>query len=160
MRHLIWTVALVATLALPAVSGWLPAITVIVPQSLATVIDAPTSMTDGQGRAVTTDRTALPQSVASRDGAEATLVEAGEPQAGLTTSLPVRSAMPPLDWPTALFLLWSAGAVFVLLRFAVGLGTAWWMSRAATTIEDPSWRHLAHDLSDRLGPRPVRPAAS
>ena len=64
---------------------------------------------------------------------------------------PVPLPTSPLDWPTALLLLWSAGALFVVLRFTVGLGTAWWMSRAATTIDDPSWRHLAHDLSDRLG---------
>ncbi len=150
MRHLIWAVALATSLALPAVSGRVPSITMVVPESLASLVARPASVIDPPAAATSTPRTPPPPPERT-DGAATPREEPTGSPIGSTTRSPARPAASPLDWPTALLLLWSAGALFVVLRFTVGLGTARWMSRAATTIDDPSWRHLAHDLSDRLG---------
>ena len=145
VRHLIWAVALATSLALPAVSGRMPSITMVVPESLASLVARPASVIDPPSAATAPPRTPPPPEHA--DSTATPRVEPTGSPIGSTT----RPAASPLDWPTALLLLWSAGALFVMLRFTVGLGTAWCMSRAAATIDDPSWRHLANDLSDRLG---------
>ena len=137
MRHLIWAVALATSLALPAVSGRMPSITMVVPESLASLVARPASVLDPPAAATATPRTPPPPPEPT-DGAATPRVEPTGSPIGSTTRSPARPAAPPLDWPTALLLLWSAGALFVVLRFTVGLGTAWWMSRAAATIDDPS----------------------
>ena len=154
MRHLIWAVALATSLALPAVSGRMPSITMVVPESLASLVARPASVTDPPSAATAPPRTPPPPEHA--DSTATPRVEPTGSPIGSTT----RPAASPLDWPAALLLLWSAGALFVMLRFTVGLGTAWCMSRAAATIDDPSWRHLAQRLVRSTRPGPNRPVAA
>ncbi len=154
MRHLIWTVALVATLGLPFVPGLVPSISMPVPAPLAALLATvsqagPTADADAIGeapRAIGT-RPTVPVDL-DRPADRTRLTETNAPAPGTAG---VSASAPAIDWPALLLLIWLAGAAISLLRFAVGLTTAWWISRRATPVVDASWRHLLHDLSDRLG---------
>ena len=60
MRHLIWAVALATSLALPAVSGRMPSITMVVPESLASLVARPASVIDPPSAATAPPRTPPP----------------------------------------------------------------------------------------------------
>ena len=148
-RHLIWTVALVATLALPVVAGLLPPIEVPVPQGLAALL------TTRQAADAAAAMGVLPATESGPTTAIRVDQPADRSRRTDTSSLGPRPASVPaaaaIDWPALLLLTWLAGAAISLARFAIGLATAWWISRSATPVVDADWRHLLHDLSDQLG---------
>src|SRR5262245_55778898 len=111
-RHLVWTLALVSALLLPALSRplprWeLPLVTLqpdVAPAAAATSVPS-----------------AAPRQHQVRRGA--TPAEASAP-APPESAAAARS----LSWPTLLLIIWAAGAAAILARLAVGLLAVQWIS--------------------------------
>jgi beta-lactamase regulating signal transducer with metallopeptidase domain len=135
VRHTLWCVALCGLLLMPllsyAVSGWqlalLPAETFATP--------AP---------AGPRELSPSPVAVATGGGAPVdSSFEAGTRAGARESSAPV--------WPSALLLLWLAGAAAVTLRLFVGLACARRLARQSVALRGEPWESLTATLSARLG---------
>ena len=137
-RHLVWTLAMVAVLALPVMQvagpSWkLP----VLPGSLSAVasaeaedpIYAPTQLPDVRaGR--------LRGATASPLGSDADVVAV---PAAVTNTPPSFEPAWSIDWRVALGLLWLSGVVVALTRLAAGLAWVRRLTRRAATVADPDW---------------------
>jgi beta-lactamase regulating signal transducer with metallopeptidase domain len=134
-RHLLWCVAVLALLAMPAltlaVPSWEPAFLAVIPQRAA---PAAGPAAHPGARLVSTAEPALPASP-----------EGGKPA--------------PLG--TLLLAVWAAGAAAVLARLALGMAGARKLARSAAPLDDAEWTELARRLGRAAGVRrPVRLLAS
>ena len=117
-RHLVWTAAFAALLALPLLSAWLPALPVpaLVSESLVFRVTA-----------------LVPDSLVFRTTAAA-------------SPAPATSEPRNFYWPWTLSLLWAAGAAVSLTRMAVGGVALRRMRRAARPAEVPDLLDLGRRL--------------
>ena len=149
-RHLIWTLALVSALALPALSlalpRWqLPIVTLA--SNAPGVSDAPD---------------AAPAIAMHRDAATvkpADAVNESAPAASPMPSAPSQvtssaSSLPQLSWTAIIAMVWGAGALLVLGRLALGLLAVQWMSRRTERVADAPWLALARRLAAEIGVTP------
>jgi TonB family protein len=125
-RHLVWTAASAAVLALPFLSVSLPAWPVRAASAL--IVDA--------GVRFRTTATAHP------DGAS---VQSPQGSSAPSRSLPWRP-----DWRLSLMLLWGVGSVAAFAQMLVACGRMWRMRRAARPSPD---RRLSVELARELGIR-------
>jgi len=145
-RHLVWTLAVAALLALPLFSLALPAVPVAVRAAPAPWVE------DAQAPAALVEASPV---AAAELPAPAAALRAPETGAAATDAgVPFGANLSPAAW---LALAWAAGALLLLLRLAAG----WWgvrrMSRRAVPVQDPAWTGLVKDLSWMLDvDRPVR----
>jgi beta-lactamase regulating signal transducer with metallopeptidase domain/protocatechuate 3,4-dioxygenase beta subunit len=162
-RHLSWSVAVYALLALPLLALVLPAWQVpLLPGPTpdagpkAKVAAAPPADTPE-----TTETPVLPsrdlradlQPPAPADtkspqpqGNEVVRPTASRPEA----ETPAASAAP-IPWTSWVLGTWAAGALVTLAPLLLGLAGLRVLARRARLITDHSWNELVHELSDRLG---------
>jgi len=151
-RHLIWSLALIGLLALPALSFILPIWNVpLVPQIL------PSSQSFE--RLAPSHEYRLPKSksqkyyqIQPRD--EKTWTVSTSYSSPLT---PVRSQSdqvkiwPSWDWPTWIFLIWVSGVAMVSARWLIGWLNVKLLSRRSQEILDDEWHELSEKVSMELG---------
>ncbi len=147
-RHLVWTLALLSALALPALSialpRWqLPIVTLTAP---ATTVSAPaTEMSMRRPPAVRARRVADQTEPAPPTAAPT--ADAGAAPAGVFS-------IPQVSWPAVLLLVWAMGAGAMLGRLGLGLLAVQWMSRRTERVTDAPWLPLARALATELGISP------
>ena len=137
-RHLVWTLALVSAMLLPALSislpRWqLPLVTLQSAEPAALAPDAPMA--------------AAPALRSDRPVRQA-------PRALSQASLPATAAastMPRISISEALFLIWAFGAALILGRLALGFAAVQWMSRRTDRVADAPWLPRARELAAELG---------
>ena len=142
LRHLVWTCAMLAALALPFLSIALPRWQVPV---LMLAAPAPAS-------APSLD---MPSDEASRRMSvtlESRLGSAAE-QATPAAAAPGgrRSAFARFSWSALGMGLWALGAVLILARLGVGIAAVQWMSRRTEVVTDAPWLRLAREIAAQLG---------
>jgi HEAT repeat protein/beta-lactamase regulating signal transducer with metallopeptidase domain len=140
-RHLIWTSALLASLALPAASALLPewqvaVLNVTAPAAPAAVmVDASSALAQNDHHAVP-----APAISASLETREST---------GLVTSL-VNAG-----WTTWIALTWAVGSILILGRLLVGIAAVHNLARRTEIATTAPWLGLAQALAADLGIRRV-----
>jgi TonB family protein len=127
-RHLVWTAAFAALLALPFLSVWLP------------VLPVP-------GAGALLDSGLVFQTTAT---ARADAIGAARNPQGSSAAEPARSAPWRLDWQLSLMLLWAAGGAVGLTQMLVNCARISRLRRAARPSPD---RHLSVELAQALGIR-------
>jgi beta-lactamase regulating signal transducer with metallopeptidase domain len=127
LRHHVWTLAFVAVLSLPVVqfAG---------PRWDLPVLPAAEMGSDPGDEATQPLDTPRDGGLAPATEAEAPVIAA--PAAHLPSPSP---PLPDVNWPRVVMAIGLAGAVFALLRLAVGLLWVNWICRRGTTVTDPSW---------------------
>lgn len=132
-RHLVWTLAIVAVLALPLVqfAG---------PRWDLPVLPAPAATPGDRGQAPATDTSRLSDVAIS---APAPLAE-GQP------SLPPPPAMS-IDWSMLLIAVWLAGVTIALVRLAAGLLWVSSLTRRATPVTDAQSLAMLDEAAAALG---------
>lgn len=138
-RHLVWSAAVVAVLALPVLASvipWhLPVVTVAAAPPVASI--GPGHPVDPPARAAADESAGEP--APGRQPVERSTIEAFAPTAPAVTP------------ETALFAVWLAGALLLLLRLAVGAGFLHRVARRATPLTSPDWTRPLLEGADRLG---------
>ncbi len=175
-RHLVWTLALISAMVLPALSlalpRWqVPLLTIAsaepavaakpVPrQSLpaeagrygdAGKAEAGIDRRPGMGEAGSGGQIGTAEAGIDRQ------LEAGEAGRGgqIGTAGAERSGpVEPLSISALLFLVWSFGSALILGRLALGLAAVGWMSRRTARTTDAPWLPLARELAAGLGVSP------
>ena len=153
MRHLLWSVAMAALLALPALallapgvrSGWLPDWSATLagmaaqPQAYSPAPPSPT-----------------PEHATPVGTVAVTLVQV--PAQALPPPAPIEPpAAPSPAWLTWAILTWAAGVGLLLTPLLGGLIAVAWRVRRAARIDEPAWQVLLGELRTELGiSRPVR----
>ncbi|HET9532715.1 MAG TPA: HEAT repeat domain-containing protein [Blastocatellia bacterium] len=152
VRHLVWNLALVSLLALPALSLVLPAWNVAVlprllasPEAEANGATAIVSDEVVQAAVQAAERRAL---VAAQTGAS---IDGGSVSSASLPDSAISSPASKLHWSTWLLVLWLGGAFLVGARLVAGLSSVYWITRNSRRVEDPAWTTLAKDLSLQLG---------
>ena len=137
-RHLVWTLALVSAMVLPALSIALPRwqLPLVTLQSASVAPEAPA-----------TDAT-VP--VAPALGAR----RAPVPPGAAAASVPTSFVMPRISIGAALLLVWAFGAALILGRLAVGILAVQWMSGRSRRVTSASWLPLARELATGLAVSP------
>ena len=123
LRHLVWSLALGGAVLLPIVAAVSPMTLPLLPASAT------------QPDVVTRD--------ASRSNAEEHApVDVGSASLAADAA-PAASVAAPLDAGSALIVVWLAGALLLLGRFALGMRRVRRLVRRAVPVEDPSWVGIA-----------------
>ncbi|HEX5726508.1 MAG TPA: M56 family metallopeptidase, partial [Longimicrobiaceae bacterium] len=134
VRHLVWSLAIAALLALPLLAAVLPGWRVPV-----AALPAPAAM---PALPVLDDAVPLPP---------AAVAEEAPPVAGVSAGAAVPVRPPALAWREILVLAYLLGVAFLAGRLALG----WWrvrrLARTAERVEDGRWVALVRELQDRLG---------
>jgi beta-lactamase regulating signal transducer with metallopeptidase domain/HEAT repeat protein len=128
-RHLVWLVALIATLILPLWSAWSPLPLRVLPPPAARPAIA------------TTDRVA----------AQTPTVTHVEPAPSAAPVVPAVPPKPRVGLGALLLALWSLGAVVLLARLAAGAWLVRRVVRGARVLEQPDWTRPFYEVADRLG---------
>lgn len=140
VRHMVWTLALLSALALPALSIALPRWQV----PLVTLPSANVSAPAAEAPAVERQAPAL-----HRDAAKSAATTSAD-------AAPAARAfsLPRISLSTALLLVWAFGALVILGRLALGLIAVQWMARRTARVTDAPWLPLARALASDLGVSP------
>jgi HEAT repeat protein/beta-lactamase regulating signal transducer with metallopeptidase domain len=161
-RHLVWTLALVSAVALPALS-------LALPRWQLPLITLPSSMPSASSAASTPSRAGSPADpIRDRIGVEVPTTSApvtgsmwtareasrSDAAAALESGSSSASRLQDVPWPSALLAVWALGAGLVLLRLATGLIGVQWLSRRTQRVTDAPWLPLARSLAAELGLSP------
>ena len=139
-RHLVWTSALVAALALPALSLTLPR------------WEMPVVKVSGAASSLMTPTPAIDAEDARMAAAMQAKASTGIQQNPTTrTDAPFVPAARQVSWGSAVLLLWSVGAGLVLGRLLLGFLAIQLISRRTEIVEQASWLALARSLAADLG---------
>lgn len=173
-RHLVWTLAIVSLLLLPAVALLLPTWEVPVPiaqasslppspSSAASTGEPAAAATDaGPRRARSAAALASAQDSSTRDASltsPASTISRSPTSAIASTSpmSPARGTSPIASLSTILLGLYAAGVLGLLLRLAAQRWTMARLARAAVDVRDPEWTDLLQACARSMGvSRPVR----
>ncbi len=139
-RHLVWTLAMVAVLALPAMQVAGPSWKLPVLPAAAEVVgsDPIDASTKGSDPVYAPTQLADVGAGFSRLGSETDVVAAAA--AAETNPPPSREPALSIDWRVALGLVWLSGVVVALTRLAAGLAWVRRVTQRAVTVTDPDWR--------------------
>ena len=137
VRHLVWTVALVSALVLPAMSLMLPrwsAPVVRLPRPEMTTTALPMRITIPSPRR---DAISRPTPSASRRGD--------------VSSADGVAPVPSLHWTTVAAIVWLAGAAWILTRLLLGTVAVQLLSRRSAETPDAPWLPMARAIAAELG---------
>jgi beta-lactamase regulating signal transducer with metallopeptidase domain len=126
-RHLVWAVALAATLALPVVRLVIPSWTVAVPESAWSAAAAP---------AVVPVLTPAPIQSAAVLPSQGTPWDESVPVAPLSS---LNDPRPYLSWGSLAIAFWIAGVLGLIARLVYGLARASRIARQAVPVVDDEW---------------------
>ncbi len=146
VRHLIWTLALAGSIAVPALS-------LALPRWRVNVVPMPAAFDAAPQDQPAADRTAPPRT-SSRRAAAATVTPSASAAPQTVGSAPGRSISrwaAGLRWETLALALWLAGFLIVGARLAIGLVAVQWMSRRMAVVGHAAWLPLARRLASDLG---------
>ena len=156
-RHMVWTLALISVLVLPALSMALPRwqlalVTVNGGVQLPTAAQLPASsfpLPAGSGPAISPiDVQRAPAKGGGAPGArERSAISAAVP----ATDVLARANV---SWPALLLVVWAVGASLGPGRLAAGIVVVQWMSRRIERVSDAPWLPQAHSLAKMLGVSP------
>ena len=157
-RHAAWTAAVVGHLAIPALILVLPAWKLpLLPATpwIAAQAPAPSAKPalSQSGASPTTSIIANPSVAPDRNSVVTTPVPESKSGAAATPSVVITPVVPGTR-PGAIAILaaiWFAGAIFVLLRLAVGTWRVNQLAREGSRVEDGVWLSLTQRLANRLG---------
>src|SRR5262245_52436912 len=131
-RHIVWLVALIATLVLPLWSAWSPVpLRVLPPPATRPAV-------------VTTAPAVPPAPTASHVAPAPSSVSNAVPGASPAPARP-RGGIGPV-----LLALWALGALALLARLAVGAWLVRRVVRGARALEQPDWKRPFYEVADRL----------
>jgi HEAT repeat protein/beta-lactamase regulating signal transducer with metallopeptidase domain len=148
LRHMIWTLALVGVLILPALSVALPRwqLNLVTIESASSIqLPAPSSFSAPSAQlpastSVSVSSSQLPASsavVKTRDHNGA--------------SSPTASNITRVSWLTILFGVWAIGVLLIVGRVIAGICAVRWMSRRTERVLDAPWLEQARSLAAELG---------
>jgi HEAT repeat protein/beta-lactamase regulating signal transducer with metallopeptidase domain len=148
IRHLIWTLALVGSLVVPALSMALPrwSVPVVTIPAVAQVAPeaAPETTPTAPHHRIREAATA-PQAAPTAAATEPSVA------AGVMPSRSIRQLLDGVRWETVAIGLWLAGFALIMARLLIGMIAVQWMSRRTEVVVDASWlplaRRVAADLS-------------
>lgn len=156
-RHLVWTLATAATLALPLLALALPSWTWAVLPNPRPIVVAPGPAPIATAARAPSTRGPQPSGLGTspereRPGAEARRPAEAAPPAvvsAVTASLPG----PPASWSVSVWVLvaWLAGAATILAMPVFGRLGLGRLARGTRPIEQGEWREQANELAERLG---------
>jgi HEAT repeat protein/beta-lactamase regulating signal transducer with metallopeptidase domain len=167
-RHMVWTLALIGVLVLPALSLTLPRWQIaLVKVNPGVQLPAASSQLPAASSPLPADRS-LPESGVSASGPAISSIDvqpAAERNAASSDtrgrsaiSVPVAppdvAARGKISWPALLLVVWAVGAALVLGRLAAGIAAVQWMSRRVERVSDAPWLPQAHSLAKMLGVSP------
>ena len=145
LRHLIWTIALVAALLMPALSvalpRWqLPLITVTTSETPTARVDV-----DNASRAPALTRDVEPATAAAPP--------ASMPMRALNApaSATVWTRVTNVSFEQALFAIWALGALLIVARVILGVLAVQWMSQRGQRVLDAPWMKMAVQLASEVG---------
>ena len=150
MRHMVWTLAIVSALLLPALSIALPRWQLPIVRFTSTAVAAPDVENINRN-----DRT-----IAAPPLARERQTDRGTTSSSPTTT--VASSTPNPDAPVAariapqsiagwIAFIWACGAIAVIARLLIGVAAVQWMSRRRARVIDAPWLPLAIELAGQLG---------
>ena len=164
VRHLAWCAGLLSLLVLPVLSALLPQYqTGFLPQTAELLqpgsrdapqmASAPSTLLDIPTQTSTTAplTTQITDEVPPTALATPQTARAETPEVGLTS--PRMIADLGFHWSTWLFLIWSIGLLFLLIRMAIAHGGVHLLVRRGTSVHDDEWQQLAREMANRLGIR-------
>jgi HEAT repeat protein/beta-lactamase regulating signal transducer with metallopeptidase domain len=143
-RHMIWTLALVGVLVLPALSIALPHW-----QLPILTLKGDTAPLPASSYQLPAPSSRLP--VGSSQSKRTPSVSAAVAAVPLTEAA---SARTPMSWSALALTVWLIGASLILARLAVGVIAVRWMSRRTEQVGDAPWLAQARSLAADLGVSP------
>jgi HEAT repeat protein/beta-lactamase regulating signal transducer with metallopeptidase domain len=162
-RHMVWTLALLSALALPALSVALPRWQL----DLVRISPLPASGTElpASSSPLPASSSPLPASSFQLRAPSASLPAGSQlPVAGpqlpalnaerLASHLASSSKLEAGSWQQVAILIWMLGAAVILGRLILGLLAVQWMSRRTERVTDAPWLPLARRLAMELGVSP------
>jgi HEAT repeat protein/beta-lactamase regulating signal transducer with metallopeptidase domain len=156
-RHMVWTLALLSALALPALSVALPRWQL----DLVRISPLPASGTE-----LPASSSPLPASSSPRPASSSPLpvrtqlpvsslrLGDGNWRAGGSPREAIRGEREAGSWQQVAILIWMLGAAVILGRLLLGLLAVQWMSRRTERVTDAPWLPLARRLATELGVSP------
>jgi HEAT repeat protein/beta-lactamase regulating signal transducer with metallopeptidase domain len=150
VRHLVWTLALIAALAVPALS-------LALPRWELPIVTVPSEPVAVQASAVDIENAAVtaPVRAANGRGDEAQGGPGRAHVAAAAGSTPAAPApMATLSWQRVVAFTWLAGMVAVAARLVVGLIAVAWMSRKTELVINAPWLPFARELAAAIGISP------
>jgi HEAT repeat protein/beta-lactamase regulating signal transducer with metallopeptidase domain len=144
LRHLIWTIALLSALLMPAltlaVPRWeVPLIsTAVSPAALVADDVPPAPALNRGGHRTTTATTAATGPMASAPG---TALSSWSP----------RNLLAAITLEQAIFAIWVLGALAIVARVLIGVLAVQWMSRRGHRVLDAPWMKMAVQLATEVG---------
>ena len=155
-RHMIWTLALLSVLVLPALSMALPRwqlpLLTLERESL------PVSASSSELPVPSTVRsTSEPRRGTSGSALPANTMERTPAISGPVVAVPETEAAPtrtPLSWSALLLTVWLIGASLILARLCAGVIAVQWIARRTERVVDAPWLAQARSLAADLGVSP------
>ena len=142
-RHMIWTLALVSVLVLPALSIALPRW-----QLPILTLKGDISPLPAFGYQLPAPSSRMPVASSQLKHTPGASAHVAAP---LTEAAPART---PMSWSALALTVWLIGASLILARLAVGVIAVQWMSRRTERVGDAPWLAQARSLAADLGVSP------
>jgi beta-lactamase regulating signal transducer with metallopeptidase domain len=139
-RHLVWTCALLAALALPLLSFALPRwqMPIVTIEATQTPAASPVRADAAAAQQMATKMRSRLETV-SRESDAAEVARASQPSSNA------------MSWPAAVAVVWIIGAALVLARLGLALAAVHWLSRRTHVVTDAPWLSMARDIAARMG---------
>jgi len=146
-RHLVWLVAVVGLLAMPAVAAWAPLRVPVLPRQDVTGFEfRPLRFAQGDSRAQDDSKAPIAAALPSPASAPATAAPAAaavEPPATL-------NAGSSISLGTMLFAAWAIVALGLAVYLTYGAWSVRRIVARAQPLDDPEWQNPLYEIADRL----------
>jgi HEAT repeat protein/beta-lactamase regulating signal transducer with metallopeptidase domain len=147
VRHLIWTLALIAALALPALSFALP-------RWELPIVMVPTAQVDQVAETVHRDGGRVNAQLPIANAPNHATAEPSIATGGQAAPPAAARQLPAISWQRLVAFIWFAGMLAVAARLVVGLIAVWWMSRRTELVVNAPWLPFARELAAEIGISP------